>query len=165
MKRLSLIFVLLALACGCARQTEFETLSDTLQYDSCEPSEMIFQLPEYVSMPVFADNSGNQIYICDDYSIETYIMPAGDLKKTVSEITGFDIKKVSMLETITDGIKRYDCSWSTAGEVALQTCRATIYDDGNYHYVLAVIGDQNAASKHSEQWKQIFKSYIIKNTD
>ena len=69
------------------------------------------------------------------------------------------------MESEKDGVKRYECVWTSAGEGDLQACRATILDDGNYHYVLTVIGDQESASEFSQEWQQIFKSYMLTNTD
>ncbi len=165
MKRLCVVILLLVLTCGCAKQTVYETMSDNLQQITAEPLDVILDLPDEVAVSVFSNGNGNEIYISNDYTVETYLMPAGDMRKTVLEITGFDMEDVSILQTQADGIKRYECTWTSTGEGELQACRATILDDGNYHYVLTVIGDQTAASEHSEEWKQIFKSYMLKDTD
>ena len=165
MKRLCWIFLLVFLLCGCTSQKEFETLSDDVQYSLVEPSDIILDLPEKVAVSVFGDGDGNEIYIANDYTVETYLLPSGDMDKTVLEVTGFLKKDIQIMETESDGIKRYECVWTSAGEGELQACRATILDDGNYHYVLTVVGDQAAASKCSEEWKQIFKSYMLTNTD
>ena len=165
MRYVCLLLTLVSVLCACSAQKEFETLSDQIQYQEPIPSEVILELPKDIAVSVFSDDNGNMLYISDDYTVETYLMPSGNMDKTILEVTGFHKEDMRIVETETDGVKRYECVWSSVGEGALQNCRTTILDDGDFHYVLTVIGDQSAASKYSDEWLQIFKSYRLNDTD
>lgn len=163
MKKLFIILALLLLFCGCKDQTKYETISDQSDFSPSAPAEVIFSLPEGASIHTMNDEDGNSLYICDGYYVETYTFPAGDVEKTIQNVTGFDKDDIVVMERQHDGIKRFECSWVSVGEGDLQVCRAAVLDDGNYHYVLATAADQSSVTKLDDQWQEIFTSYSLKD--
>ena len=65
------------------------------------------------------------------------------------------------METEKNGMKRYDCAWSAAGEGMQTVGRLTVLDDGNYHYVLAVTAPQEHADELDTAWKQLAESFRV----
>jgi len=52
-------------------------------------------------------------------------------------------KMIQVIKTAQDTYERYDFVWTAAGEDGLQTGRACILDDGNYHYALSAMAEEN----------------------
>ena len=163
MKKLIIISLLFLFLCGCAKETEFETISDVDSYPSNEPSEVTFILPEEASVQTMEDGDGNHIYICENYCVETYTFPSGDIGDTIQKVSGFAKDDITVLKRENGDIKRYECTWSSAGEGDLQVCRASVLDDGNFHYVLSASGNQLSVSSFEDQWQSMFSSYSIKD--
>ena len=165
MKRLIVIAVILLAMCGCAKETSFETVSDELQITQEVQGQIQMTLPEGVDISTILEDTGGKLYICDNYTISEYTVQSGDLKETIQTATGFDLDEIHIISTQQDGIQRYDCTWTSAGEGELQTCRAAILDDGSYHYVVSTMGDSSSVSDFADEWQSIFQSFSIIDTE
>ena len=165
MKRLCVVLALFILLAGCAKQADFETIADDLQVDVGEPDQITVWLPEEAAVPVMEDDAGATLYLCEHYSVTSQTLQAGDLAQTITEITGFSPDAIDVVSTQENGMKRYDLVWASAGEEGIQTCRAAVLDDGNYHYVLSAMGNGAENAAFSSDWQRIFDSLALTDTD
>ena len=101
------------------------------------------------------------LYLCDGYSVAVQTLPAGNLDATVREVTGYGRDKVQLWQQKEGEHSRYNCVWASAGEGGDQMCKATILDDGNYHYVLSVMAAAEDAGDLAETWQQLMDSFSI----
>lgn len=165
MKKTLVICLLILLLAGCSRPKEFETMADTYtEPHLAEAWQISVKLPPDATVAVLESADTGKLYLCDDYSLTTQTMEAGDLNRTLKEITGFSRDAIMVIETVQGALKRYDCAWTVVGEGGEQTCRAAVLDDGNYHYVVTVMADCVSAGALQESWQGIFDSFRIINT-
>lgn len=151
--------VLLLSLAGCGAEETFETISDV--YAGADPAAhraVVLELPEGAAAPVMESGQG-QIYLFEDFEITLQTMAAGDLKRTVKAVTGYDQEDLTVMQTQMEGISRYDFVWSAAGEGGEQIGRAAVLDDGNYHYVLTALTDAKNAGDLRKTWNAVFSSY------
>ena len=84
-----------------------------------------------------------------------------ELDAVIAWMTGYDMEKLTVMQTLTDEGQRYQCVWTCAGEDGDQVGRACILDDGNYHYVVAVMGGENTAGDMTQIWQDMLDSFDI----
>ena len=154
------IFVVLAIfLTGCGAQQTFETVSDDhVQSVAVMMQQMQLELPENASVMTLSNKETGTLYLCDGYTVTTQTIEAGDLERTLMSSTGFTSQGLQLLQTDAGEIDRYECVWVAAGETGSQVCRGCILDDGNYHYVVTIIGDSADAGKLNDQWQRIMQS-------
>ena len=161
-------WVLLALALvlsGCGTQETFETLSDHYaQQASAVLYEVKVALPEEAAVPAMEAQDGSKLYLCDGYTVTVQTMEAGDLDRTVRNTTGYSKDSLTVMQTQKDGVKRYECVWSAAGEGEDAVGRAVIMDDGACHYVVSVMANYTQAGELSATWKHILDSVELIST-
>jgi hypothetical protein len=116
------------------------------------------ELPEHASVTTLANREIGTLYLCDGYSVTTQNMEGGDLGRTVKAATGFESNALQLMQTSAGELDRYECVWVAAGENGTQVCRACILDDGNYHYVVTIMGDSIDAGNLNSQWQSIMQS-------
>ena len=124
--------VLLVLLAGCTQPKDFETMSDSY----LEPE---LPLAQKVS----------------------FALPAGNLDATLREVTGYGRDKVQLWQRKDGDISRYSCVWVSLGEGGDQMGKATILDDGNYHYVLTVMAAAEDAGELTDTWQTLMESFSI----
>jgi DNA-binding transcriptional LysR family regulator len=130
---------------GCGAEETFETVADVIQEVPVMAARQFYvSLPEEAATPTFQDEA-QQLYVCEDYTISKQIFSGGDLEKTVNSVTGMKTSDLQILKTVHDTYDRYDFVWTAAAEEGLQVGRASIYDDGNYHYVLTALAAEETA--------------------
>ena len=162
MKKLILIAGILLLLTGCGAQPSFETLSDEyVQPVSVQLRQMALALPEDAAALTVQSDEGGNLYFCDGYVITVQVLPSGDLNNTLLQATGFDKEQLPIMQTLPDGIKRYDWVWSTAGEGEDQVCRGAVLDDGVNHYVLTCMAGASQAQQLQEDWQNLFSSFCL----
>lgn len=151
---------------GCASQETFETLADVQETVVIPPAQQIMvDMPEDTQTPVLQSEEKGNIYFCDDYFITIQTVQSNDLDSTVRSCTGFGKDQLRLIETQNQGVKRYECVWSAAGEGQEQIGRMCILDDGNYHYVLTTMADADAAGQLQSVWQQLFDSMRLLPAD
>lgn len=165
MKKLLCIWTIVLLLAGCSNRQDFETMTD--QYS--EPfkqsvGEIMLQLPEEALQPVLSQPENGKFFLCDGYELHIQTMEAGDLDRTIRQVTGYAKDALMIIETSQGEMKRYDCAWSSAGENAVLTCRASILDDGAYHYVVSVMANADTAGDLQETWKSLFDTFAVIDT-
>lgn len=160
MKKVLIIGLLAAMLTGCAAQETMETVGDAyMQPVSGQTAQQVLlDLPQDAHQYAMQSQEGEDIYLCDDYTVTVQILPAGDLNRTVQDITGYPKDALTLMQTRKDGIKRYMCVWSCAGEGEDQVGKACVLDDGSYHYAVSVMAGQSKAGDLQKTWQSLFDS-------
>ena len=161
MKKCVFLFLICVLLSGCAAEATFETIADDLVQSAAAPMAQVhLELPEEAAAPV-SENENGVLYQCDGYEILVQTLEAGDLDATLRSVTGRSREDLTFIETENGDGKRYDLVWTCLGEEGEQVGRACLLDDGNYHYVLSVLGDADRTGEFEAVWEKIFSSYCL----
>lgn len=127
--------------------------------------EIQLQLPKEATAPVLQSQEGGKLYLCDGYTLTVQTLSAGDIDRTMREVTGFSKDQLTVMETEQMDFRRYDCVWSAAAEEGEQVARTVILDDGNYHYAVTVMADFAAAGELANTWQSLLGSVSLSSTD
>lgn len=161
MKKWLLLLLMTGLLAGCGAEDTFETVADELvQPVMLQPRFVCVDLPGETALPV-VENDNGRIYICNDYEIVLQTMDSGDLEETMEIMSGLGAEDMTVMETTSDGIRRYEFVWAAAGEGGDQTGRGVILDDGNYHYCLSVLRFADLPEKTQINWEDVFSSFCL----
>lgn len=159
-KCLCVLWMMLLLA-GCGAEETFETVYDELvQPVMAQPKHICVQLPGETALPVIENDSG-RIYICNDYEIVLQTIPSGDLTETMQLLSGHRPEDLTVMETFSDTVSRYEFVWAAAGEQGDHTGRGVILDDGDYHYCMSVLCKADPEEKLQVNWNQVFSSFAV----
>lgn len=162
MRKLWVIPILALLLAGCGGEKTMETINDEQETPVVATEQrVLLQLPEELSSPVLQSEKTGTLYICDDYSVTVQTVAAGNLDATIRNATGMNGEDLQIIQTEERGVKRYRWVWATGGENGVQIGRGCILDDGNYHYVLTALADEDAASRVKSAWNEIFGSFRL----
>ena len=161
MRKLAWILALLLMLSGCGREETFETISDVpVEGTLAQPREVWVSLPEQSALPVM-DSENGQLYFCEDFEVAIQTLEAGDVDRTVQTLSGFDREDLTVIETSREGIDKYEFVWTMAGELGQRLGRATVLDDGSYHYCLVATIDAELISEYQEVFNGIFESFQL----
>ena len=161
MKRLMWILPMILLLAGCGRVETFELVTDEpILSVAAQPREVYFQLAEDPLMPAM-ESDGGKLYMCGDYDVIQQNFESGDLDRTVRQISGFSKEDLTLIQTGSGEIDRYEFVWTSTTEEGPQIGRATVLDDGNYHYVLSSLVGAGKIEEYQEIWNGIFESFQL----
>lgn len=161
MKKLVVLMCFVLLFTGCGAEDVFETVADDMVLSVAAPMGQIsVELPEEAAAPASESEAGT-LYQCDGYEIILQTMESGDLDATIREVSGYSRENVTVMQTELANWKHYEFVWASTGEQGDRLGRAVILDDGNYHYVLSVLGDADRAAEYEETWKEMFDSFTL----
>jgi hypothetical protein len=107
------------------------------------------------------EGDSGKVYVCDGYTVTLHTCEAGDLDATLCMVTGFDRDSLPVMERMDEGMKRYECVFTAAGEGGDQVGRAVILDDGNYHYTMTLLTDAASVGELSDVWQNILTSVRV----
>lgn len=162
MKKLWVIPLLALLLVGCGKKRTFETVADVPDTPVISAVQRIqIHLPPELSAPALQGAETGTLYLCDDYSVTVQTMAAGDLQRTIREVSGMDKDSLQIIETRQGDTRRYQWVWTANGENGAQVGRGCVLDDGAYHYVLTAMADENKAEQVQPKWKEIFTSFTL----
>ena len=155
-------FILQAvLLTGCGKAEVYETVTDEMvQAVSAEPREVLFDLAQEPVLPAMESDSGT-LYLCGDFDVVVHTCQSGDLSSTVKEVSGFLPEELTVIQTGNGEVERYEFVWTSATDLGQQIGRATILDDGNYHYLLSATVDAELIEEYQEIWNGIFESFQL----
>ena len=160
--KIFLCVILAVLLTGCTQPKDFETMSDSyIEPELPLAQTVVFQLPEDAAKAVLESDGTGTLYLCDGYWVAVQTLPAGNLDATVREVTGYGADQVQLWQRKEGDIARYSCVWASAGEGGDQMGKATILDDGSYHYVLTVMAPAVDAGDLTETWNALMDSFRI----
>ena len=156
----SMLLVVLMLA-GCGASEVYETVTDELAVPaSAQPREILFDLAQEPVLPVM-ESDGGQLYICGDFDVMVQTMESGDLNDTVYRISGFLPEELTLIQTASGEVEKYEFVWTSATDEGQLIGRATVLDDGNYHYALSATVDAELIEEYQEIWNGIFESFQL----
>ena len=125
---------------GCGVQETFETIGDVYAPVELPAAQVVFTVPEDASVQTIQGENG-KLYLCENYVLTVQTLTGGDLNRTLMDTTGYEKEKLNLVETNRNGVKRYDCVWTCAGEGGDQVGRAVILEDSGYISRLAFVVD------------------------
>ncbi len=160
MKKICLLAAAAILLCGCAVTPTFETLADAYAPDEVQPKQIYCVLPEDAASPAIQNQQG-KLYLCDGYEITQQTMAAENLDQTLKNLTGFGEAFLTVMETQTGELTRYECVWTAAGEGGDAVGRAAVLSDGSFHYCMSVMAPQEKAPQFREVWQALFDSFTL----
>ena len=159
MKKILIALVLALSLTGCGTQETFEYVEDDQIIEPVAAyQQFVVRLPEDAAAPTFQDDSGAELYVCQGYTISKQIFDGGDLEKTVKTLTGKTSEQLQIIKTMQDAHDRYDFVWTTAGEDGVQMGRACILDDGNYHYTLSTLAQEQVSGALQQTFSDMYDS-------
>lgn len=165
MKKIWMLPVLVLLLAGCGVQETFETVSDVHALTASAAVYTIeLSLPETAAQPAMESAEGGKLYLCDGYTVTVQTGQAGDLNRTLRDVTGFEEEELTLVQTTRGGFKCWQCAWTAVGEGADQICRTVILDDGNSHHAVTVMGDYTKAGDFAKEWQHILGSACLVST-
>ena len=163
MKKICWLLLVVLLLCGCSTREVLETVSDELLLDTLAPQKTLsVKLPSDALSAAMAPEDGAQLYFCDGYVLTLQTAPAGDLDRTARALCGFDRERLTVMETGLGGLKRYDWTWTSAGEGGAQVGRAAVLDDGDHHYCMTVMADEAGSGDLDTRWDALFASMALR---
>ena len=156
-----ILFVLMMLLCGCTAEETLETIADDpVQPVMAQPREIAVSLPGEASIPTMEGDTG-RMYLADDYEIYIQTLESGDLDATIQTVSGYSKDSLTVINTESDGIERYEFVWVSAGENGERLGRGVVLDDGNYHYVMTVLRDEDTTENSQIVWNDVFASFQL----
>lgn len=159
--KIATVILLAALLAGCGKTEVFETVHDDMvQSVSVQPREVFFDLAQEPVMPAMESDSGT-LYLCGDFDVVVHTCQSGDLQNTVKEVSGFLPEELTVIQTGEGDVDKYEFVWTSATDLGQQIGRATVLDDGNYHYILSATVDAELMEEYQEIWNGIFESFQL----
>lgn len=164
MKKCWIILVLCLVLTGCRTAETFETLGNVQHEPDAAPAmgTVVLSVPDSAVAEVFADSNGAW-YDCEGYTLILQTLSAGDFQGTVQTISGFSADALTVMETVSGQVTRYDWAWSAVSDDGEVVCRAAVLDDGNYHYCLCAIALAEEAGPLQEEWNSVFYSFKMES--
>lgn len=161
MKKCLLILSMLLLLSGCKAEETMETVADDMVTPVIAQMRQIFvELPEEAASPA-VESGSDRLYLCENYEITVQTLEAGDLSATIRAVCGYGMEDLTVMHTVEDGADCYEFVWSTMTEQGEFVGRAKILDDGNYHYILSVLGEAEKARSNHPVWLCMFDTFAL----
>ena len=161
MKKGLILLMSLLLLSGCGSAQVYETVTDEFAIPvSAMPREIRFDLSQEPILPAM-ESDGGQLYLCGDFDVMVQTLDSGDLNDTVYRISGFMPEELTLLQTGTGDVDKYEFVWTSVSDGGHQIGRATILDDGSYHYALSATVDAQLIEEYQEIWNGIFESFEL----
>jgi len=165
MKKLFGLLLIASMLLGCGAEETFEVVEDVIPVEPVAvPQQFFVSLPDEAVTPTF-QGDGEELYVCQGYTISKQIQDSGDMEKTVNTLTGHSQEDIQIIKTFYDNCDRYDLVWTAAGEDGLQLGRACILDDGNYHYILSTLAGEDTAGQLRDTFQDMYDSCKLLDPD
>ena len=167
MKKLWILLMAVALmaASGCMAPDAYETMNDMYLQGSVPAAGKLTMLLPVEAAALTMEGETGAVYVCDGYTVTLHTCEAGDLEATLRTVTGYDRENLSLMERMDEGMKRYECVFTAAGEGGDQVGRAVILDDGNYHYVLCAMTPESHTEDLQHILRPVFASFRLAEGD
>lgn len=166
MKIILTTLVLALCLTGCGTQETFEQVEDVQMIEPVAAyQQFVVRLPDDAAAPTFQDDTGAELYVCQGYTISKQTFDGGDLENTIKTLTGKSSEELQIIKTVQDNHDRYDFVWTAAGEDGLQLGRACILDDGNYHYTLSTLAQEQVSGALQKTFSDMYDSCKLISPD
>lgn len=160
LKRIWGCVLLACLLTACGEEATFETVDDERVFSQQEPKQIQVVLPEEAVLPVMTTDTG-ELYICKEFEVSIQTLPGGDLNTTIQTLCGFGADGVELVETVSNGLTRYDFVWSSAGETGDLVGRSAVISDGVYHYCVTAMAPADRGASYREIWNGMFETITL----
>lgn len=161
MKVMMILLMTLLILTGCSQAQMYETITDEpVAAVSAQPREIRFDLAQEPVLPAM-ESDGGQLYLCGDFDVMIQTLDSGDLNDTVFRVSGFTPEELTLIQTASGDVDKYEFVWTSVTEEGHVIGRATILDDGNYHYALSTTVDAELIEEYQEIWNGIFESFEL----
>ena len=161
MKVMMILLMTLLLLTGCSQAQVYETVTDEpVAAVSAQPREIRFDLAQEPVLPAM-ESDGGQLYLCGDFDVMIQTLDSGDLSDTVFRVSGFTPEELTLIQTASGDVDKYEFVWTAVTEEGHMIGRATILDDGSYHYSLSATVDAELIEEYQEIWNGIFESFEL----
>lgn len=161
MKQFFLLLLAAALLCGCGAEQTVETVADEWVVPvMAVPKEISLTLPGEASVCAVESDSG-RLYIGDGYEVAVQTLSGGDMDATLRTLTGFSQKELTVMQTGSGSIKRYEFVWACAGEGGQKLGHGVLLDDGDYHYCLSILRDAEPKEISQVIWSEVIQSFEV----
>ena len=162
MRKIMTLLVFCSMLSACSKAETFETLGQIQHQQTLAPALATVQLslPDSAAAQTFGSGMEG-MYDCDGYTVLVQTFSSGDFTSTVQNLSGFSPDKLTVMESSVADVKRYDWVWTAAGEEGDMLCRASVLDDGNYHYCLCTVAPADQAGALSAEWSRLFGSFRL----
>lgn len=162
MKKTVCLLLLVGMLCGCSAAQTFETVNDELISPVMAPmGEVQLSLPAHAAAPVINGEDGGKLYLCDGYSLTVQTLQGGNLDASVRSVCGFGMDLLTVMQTKSGDVDRFEWVWTAVGEGEDQLGRAVLLDDGSYHYCVCVMADAEMAGSLQAEWDGIFSTLSL----
>ena len=159
--RKAFCLLLMLLLAGCRAEETFETVTDEqVMPVMAQRGHICVELPGETSLPVMENDNG-RVYVTNDYEIVIQTLEAGDLHQTMEVMSGHSMEDLTVMETVSGDISRYEFVWASAGEGGDLTGRGVILDDNRYHYCMSILCAVKPDEKSQTNWEQVFSSFCL----
>ena len=161
MKVILILMMTLLMLTGCNSAQVYETVTDEpIAAVSAQPREIRIDLAQEPILPAM-ESDGAQLYLCGDFDVMVQTLDSGDLNDTVFRISGFLPEELTLLQTASGDVDKYEFVWTSLTDEGHQIGRVTILDDGSYHYTLSATVDAELIEEYQEIWNGIFESFEL----
>ena len=162
MKKCVGLLILMVFLTGCGAAPTFETVNDVYVAQVSAPvRRILLDLPSDATVMTMEGEDGSRLYLCKDYSVVVQTMEAGDLDRSMRQMSGFSRDDLTVMGTQDGDFRRYSFVWCCAGETGNQLAKGVIIDDGNYHYALTVMAPEDMAGELASQWQVLLDSFLV----
>lgn len=148
MKKLVWLIVLMMCFTGCGQDAEpvFETVADGIPEPvAAEPAPVAVWLPEGAAAQTMAE--AGECYTWGACELRIQTLDGGDIRATLTQLTGMDPEKLTVMEYERDGLQLYQTVWSMTGEEGVTLGRCMVADDGDYHYCISLLAPEDADAR------------------
>jgi hypothetical protein len=162
LKKVICILLMLGLLSGCSGEV-FETIGNVVHVGQEErlPRVIAIRLP--ADATVLTSVGEDRMYVCNGYTMSLQTLPGGDLNETVRTLSGYEANRLTVVKSRCGDHDRYDWVWVATGECGDVLCRAAVLDDGNYHYALTAVADENVMP--TDAWNGLFSSFCLETNE
>lgn len=162
MRMLAVLFAVVLLLSGCTVRQGYETMSDSFsEPEKSMAGEVSLLLPVGAEVVTAEHELNGKLWLCEEYWVCLRTSDAGDIEKTVLEMTGYNTEQLPVICVDSDGQKRYEFVWCSVGETGEQMNRGVIIDDGAYHYALTLHAEAESAGDLIDQWQNITATFAV----
>lgn len=161
MRRVVALIMGLLMLTGCETAKTYEMVADEwAEPAAVDPRQIHFFLAEDMVMPVM-ESDGGKLYLCEEYDVMSQILEGGDLQKSVQKVSGYLPEELTIIQTASGEVDKYEFVWTGSSDEGQQIGRATLLDDGHYHYVLSATIQADRIEEYQEIWNGIFESFKL----
>ena len=165
LKKIAAMALMLCFLIGCAAEPVFEPVTDVYAGTAPLPGTLQVMVPEKAAVLAAAGEDTARLYFCDGYTMTVQTLIGGDLDRSLRNLTGYGRDRLTVLETLRQGVTCYSCAWTSAGESGDQVGRLVLLDDGSHHYAVSVMAPATDAGALAEEWEQILSRVTLTGTD